>query len=375
MSKLFVLGCLFLVLLGLYLKFYFLGEIKEYGKAATTFSSQIKQRPNVDMPTVVFCMKPSVLPLMTEQYEYSQFFEIKYNEGKVKELNLSVWDVARKVSYQLNRDFIIQLKGDAFKDVTANLAQGINMVNGVQIEVLEVATLRHGMCHVIHFNDTVTSDQSRPMQLTIKFDKSMPVEDIPTQLDVMFTSKDGWFGILFDDWPLIQVTKFSFDIQPQTMAQWFLKFGLVEQHFRYGHANVTKCFENMFADKNCSTKCTPLIYNFLSHLPICQNIEDFECNAQDPTKARLGCLKPKFLIQYKGDPVLSKTETKKHTYLRLFIQFPNDKVEVSEEILVKSDLDLIASVGGSLGLFLGFSFFNLGASLIELLWSKCFSKQ
>ena len=74
-SKLFVLGCLFLVLLGLYLKFYFLGEIKEYGKAATTFSSQIKQRPNVDMPTVVFCMKPSVLPLMKEQYEYNQFLK------------------------------------------------------------------------------------------------------------------------------------------------------------------------------------------------------------------------------------------------------------------------------------------------------------
>ena len=370
LSKLLVLGFLFLVLLGLYLKFYFIEEAKEYGKSATTFSSLFEKRQKLDMPTMVFCMRPSVIPLMKEQFDYQQFFEIKYEE--LKESNQSMWEIAEKISYKLNRDYIIQVRGEAFDDITANLEQGVNVVNGVKMEVLEIATLRHGMCQVIHFNGTVTIDQSKPLSLTIKFDKNMPVEDIPTQVDVMFTSKDGWYGILFDDWPLFQVTKFSFDIKPQTNTLWFLKFGLVEQKFRYGQSNITQCFERMFASNNCSTKCVPLVYNFLSDLPICQNIEDYRCIIKDHGKERLKCLKPKFMIQYKGDPALSKTESKKHTYLRLFMQFPNDLVEISEEILVISDLDFLASVGGSLGLFLGFSFFNLGATLIGMLWNiKC----
>ena len=80
MSKLLVLGFLFLVLLGLYLKFYFLEEVKEYAKDATTFSSIFEKREKLDMPTMVFCMRPSVLPSMTEQFDYQQLFEI--NEKK-----------------------------------------------------------------------------------------------------------------------------------------------------------------------------------------------------------------------------------------------------------------------------------------------------
>ena len=365
-SRSFVLGFLFLVLLGLYLKFYFLNEAKEYGKGATTFSSTFEKREKLDMPTMVFCMRPSVLPSMTEQFDYQQLFEIKYDD-ELRESNQSVWEIAEKISYKLNRDYLLQLRGDAFDDITANLDNGVNVVNGVKIEVLEIATSRHGMCQVIHFNGTTTIDQNKPLSLTIKFDKKMPIEDIPTHADVMVTSKNGWYGILFDDWPLFQVTKFRFDVKPQTNALWFLKFGVVEQNFRYGQSNITQCLDRMSGNYNCSTQCIPLVYNFLSSdLPICQNFEEVRCIR----KGRLKCFKPKFLIQYKADPVESKIERKKHTYLRLLMQFPNDLVEISEEIIVFSDLDFLASVGGSLGLFLGFSFFNLGSAIIDMLWNR-----
>ena len=363
-SKLIVLGFLFLVLLGLYLKFYFLNEAKEYGKGATTFSSTFEKREKLDMPTMVFCMRPSVLPSMTEQFDYQQLFEIKYDD-ELRESNQSVWEIAEKISYKLNRDYLLQLRGDAFDDITANLDNGVNVVNGVKIEVLEIATSRHGMCQVIHFNGTTTIDQNKPLSLTIKFDKKMPIEDIPTHADVMVTSKNGWYGILFDDWPLFQVTKFTFDVQPQKIVLWFLKFGLVEQKFRYGQSNITQCLDRMFGN-NSPTQCVPLYYNFLSDLPICQNIEEVRFIRNE----RFKCFKPKFLVQYKADPVKSKTDSKKHTHLRLLMQFPNDLVEISEEILVFSDLGFLASVGGSLGLFLGFSFFNLGSTIIDILWNR-----
>ena len=181
MRKLLVLGFLFLVLLGLYLKFYFFEEVNQYTKDATTFSSIFEKRQKLDMPTVVLCMRPSVLPSMKEQFDYQQFFEIKYEE-ELRESNQSVWEIAEKISYKLNRDYILQLRGDAFDDITSNLDQGVNVVNGVKIEVLEIATSRHGMCQVIHFNGTATINQSQPLSLTIKFGKNMPDKDIQPKL-------------------------------------------------------------------------------------------------------------------------------------------------------------------------------------------------
>ena len=156
------------------------------------------------------------------------------------------------------------------------------------------------------------------------------------------------------------------------MSQWFVKFGIKEKEYKNGLENIHECLENIVENSNCSKKCIPLIYNFLTKYPKCDNENDYYCNNGQiyDGNQRFECLRPKSLIQYKGEPIISKIDSRKHTYLRLILQFPNSLVEVNEEIFVISDLDYLASVGGSLGLFLGFSFFGCFSTFFDLLCTK-----
>ena len=211
LSKNIFLFGIFLALLGLYLKLYLIEETKEYAKGRTTFSSLLQKRTELEIPTIVLCMRPSVIPSMAREYGYEHFFELGHN-SKIKQLNISVWQMAEKIGYKLNRDFTVNLRGSIFNNSNYDLEQGNNDLNGVKVTVEQVATHRHGMCQVINFNTKTNFGKDKALTLTVKFHESVPEEDVPTKIDVIMTSKNGWYGVLVDDWPLIEVTKFAFDI-------------------------------------------------------------------------------------------------------------------------------------------------------------------
>ena len=56
--------------------------------------------------------------------------------------------------------------------------------------------------------------------------------------------------------------------------------------------------------------------------------------------------------------------------IEVYWTFPQNKVIVSQEYLVYDYIGMIGSVGGTLGLFLGFSFLDLIYSLINYLLEK-----
>ena len=57
------------------------------------------------------------------------------------------------------------------------------------------------------------------------------------------------------------------------------------------------------------------------------------------------------------------------------IRLKSDIQTISEEKLVYSTMDLIVSLGGALGLFLGFSFFGYGSTLIDRISIRLASKR
>ena len=52
------------------------------------------------------------------------------------------------------------------------------------------------------------------------------------------------------------------------------------------------------------------------------------------------------------------------------IEFPNIEVEMHDEILIFDFNAIVASVGGSLGLFLGFSFFDFWCFMFEIVYTR-----
>ena len=54
----------------------------------------------------------------------------------------------------------------------------------------------------------------------------------------------------------------------------------------------------------------------------------------------------------------------------MFWNFPQNKVIVNQEYLVYDSIGMIGSVGGTLGMFLGFSFLDITYSLINFVQEK-----
>ena len=102
----------------------------------------------------------------------------------------------------------------------------------------------------------------------------------------------------------------------------------------------------------------------------CTNIEDEVCNGGPnvwiPLRSALNCTKPCEIINYRGSIIQYRNENTSFDEAKFWIETGSSR-SVGKELLVYDTNDMIGSIGGSLGLFLGFSFFGIISSLIDKL--------
>ena len=142
-----------------------------------------------------------------------------------------------------------------------------------------------------------------------------------------------------------------------------------------------QCLVNMFIDENfspCPIKCLPIqmkgfqYVNKSTSLMNCEKIEDEICNAGSKVWNKLyeefpSCLKPCKIITYKD----SKLDIYEAIYLEVgqtlanFDLMINSIRKIEKEALVYDTNDVIGAIGGSLGLFLGFSFFDVISKCLD----------
>ena len=63
--------------------------------------------------------------------------------------------------------------------------------------------------------------------------------------------------------------------------------------------------------------------------------------------------------------------------IQIIFKYASNKINVYEEVLLFDDTSLIGSLGGSLGLFVGFSFFGYAMPIMEVIFDKmadCFER-
>ena len=136
-----------------------------------------------------------------------------------------------------------------------------------------------------------------------------------------------------------------------------------------------QCFANLFFSEDllpCPVKCLPIqmkgfqYANKSATIEDCTKLEDEICNdgpfiGMQMQHAYQKCLKPCEETTYKNsiaklvEPMYLKVD--KNT--ALFDIFMTNIQRVEKEVLVYDTNDMIGAIGGSLGLFLGFSFFDV----------------
>ena len=67
-------------------------------------------------------------------------------------------------------------------------------------------------------------------------------------------------------------------------------------------------------------------------------------------------------------PRIIGKQRRERTLVLLFWRYGSKKVIISEEQLIYNSKDLVAWIGGALGIFVGYSFFNLSQHIIAIVF-------
>ena len=147
-----------------------------------------------------------------------------------------------------------------------------------------------------------------------------------------------------------------------------IKYRAIEYIFKTGVDNSDECITKIISDSKCS-KC---FYVSGTSLPICNSTQDFVC-IWSLYNHWQKCLLNKHVFAYV--PQMNKIqmyENNSNTSAVFYISAASKSKQIMEEIDVIMLAGLIGSIGGSLGMFFGFSFTSYLSILIEKLIKKMF---
>ena len=164
-------------------------------------------------------------------------------------------------------------------------------------------------------------------------------------LDVFFTSKESWYGLITNDWPNkaeLYLKPVQIDMQEPAILD--IGISIKEIHFlkkdKYG--TFEECLTNLFLNSNCEKICFPGIFNFIEAirtLPSC-NYDEFYCLFNDmwsdKRKQLMECLKPGMALVYETSVSKSLKGDKSNGSVTFGIFGASPMKKIEEEVYVIS---------------------------------------
>ena len=376
-KKLIFKGILYLALLIAYIRVYLIEECLTYISGRTTLSSLTEKVDILKAPHITLCIQTIQEPFyfkpsMLQKYGLPE--DATSESVILNNKNVSFgdqWAMFQNLSYSYGKDFNIQL--EIVKHIKDRFGKEI------WFEVQEVATLRKGMCHLIRYNESVSTDNDElRIRLKLTLSTKVPEQDFPDSVNIFLNAPNDWYGHIVDDWPMIDPDLAMFPMSIKNLQEprprGYVTLFQTDYHYKEGIMDFEKCLMNQIT-KKCPTKCFPILFNFLPDIPVCNTPEESECMLDllvKSRKIRYDCLQAKKIIQFKGSKLYTSGMPgflkSNETGFIFEIFFDRTRIVKTEEWIVTT-LDLIGSVGGSLGLFLGFSVFTYLSEFIDKIFS------
>mgnify|MGYP001302521748 CR=1 FL=1 len=362
---------LFIALFISFLVLYFINETNDYLKASTTFASRTEQVDKFSLPVLVVCIEPSYKPSIYGNGSADLSIILEKEKSIKKEQKLS--DFLKSASYKLNED--IQIELIMYDDnnniaVKHNLEDGQKVMDNFQIDVYQTQTLKYGFCYLIESGEIVSPEVS--FDVIVK-DLNSNNSNKLSKMNLFVASPETWYGIISLSWPYfeLEMHSFSFDI-PNTY--YWMDMSVTSISYQKGHESVENCIENWKITNDECKKCSPLFFSFQNKMPSCQSYEDNRCwyhwSFIEKTYSEYKkCLKPMKSTLYETKSVPFEKASNQSNVVELRFGYLSDEINIKEETLMMETSSYIGSVGGSLGLFLGFSFFTYLSCFIDKLLS------
>ena len=358
----FLKGLLYLVLFILFVYFFLKDQLGAFTKHRTTITTRGEIAQNLEFPTVTFCFDPRSKQTFAKNVGLSNSI---YDIYKISNPNLTIIETFDKISYNLHKDFdLINFQRSKFLENSFDSLNGRNLTYGPQllsecyrdnVEMkfnLQPIRTNLGTCYKFSPEFSVTLS---PVRFCWRIILNSDLKDKPEWIRMFITSNNSWYGILDSGaWPLFkplhQLIHFKKDYT-------IFLVKVQENMFKDEDVFDEHCFKKYFGQRNCSKICHIMSY---PGIPSCSTDEELKCIRRNEWnyKSYFKCFKSKYLTNYilqdrytlstYNDPNMLSTD--------IYVGVPTMKKVIHEEVELITFQDLIGSIGGSLGLFFGFSF-------------------
>ena len=212
----------------------------------------------------------------------------------------------------------------------------------------------------------------------------------PSGITVHFTPKAEWDRVVYDVW--IYSYPFTKWIDFTDREKQFIALELEEYVYNTGNTNcphgcpMTQCQKwEQIRNKNCTVNCVPfLMKSWYPDVEVCQTKKDHFCQGISSFEAmqdvqlemlqtqNVSCY-PKVTQKYSGRSSYTfnnEPKTEGHS-LMFYFAFEAMYKKIKEEHVIYDVFGMIGSLGGSLSLFIGFSFFDYGCKMVNKLFNHC----
>ena len=345
-------GLTFSFLFFCFIYFFMKDQMVTFMKGRTTITRRVENVNSVEFPTITICFDPATKLSVAKKYGFGSHNDKFYIDVP----NRTLPQVFDEISYIFDEDYSIWNYRTEHNGKKINL--GLNEIDGyyspdkMQFQVEAIKTYNSGTCIKLEPRFEMVS-LSYKLRLSIQLSSSIGTEDKIDSLLFIFTSNRTWINIPGGLWPQFNpliaevglIRKYThLFLQPE------------EEFFQDGKESSADCLKEVFERQNCSHPCW---VTTIPGVPFCQTTKEFNCIEHVwRSQEFLDCVMTKkatyYSLNYRKENPYHKDKNTLKT--DVYIGITSMQKVIKEEVFVLTLQDLIGSVGGSLGLFFGFSF-------------------
>ena len=339
-----VFSCLF----GSFVYFFMKDQMETFMKGRTTITRRVETVNSLEFPTITICFDPATKLSVAKKYGFKNYVQKFFSDVPNKTLP-QVFD---EITYGFEQDYSI------WNHDGKKIHLGLNDIDAayssvkMQFQVDAIKTWDFGTCIKMEPRFEMVSPLYR-LELSLQLSSTINTEDKIESVLFIFTSNRSWVSISNSDWPQYQPLKARVHLSKEfTQLFWQAE----EEYFKHGTDRPGDCLKKLVEQQNCSVSCWG---STIPGLPYCQTASEYSC--VDPvwgTEEYFDCFMTKEVTHYS---LIDRIETPYHEDKNkmktdVLIGIKAMQKVTTEEVFVLTLQDLIGSVGGSLGLFFGFSF-------------------
>ena len=377
-----------ILLLFIYYFYFFIDVIKNYNKGLTNMATKqekLESNLGIEAPSISICLSPtSKLEKVQEMNLTGSFFFLQPGSYEHLDNNLIMKDIMEQTSFKLGEDFDIEFgefwvsnSSVSMKSLKLGKQPFLGANGGSFIDVKEYFTMFSGKCYVLTSDIYVSAGV--PLILSIVNNDKIHLDHVKLRI----TSKNDYLGNVNGVWNSLNPleVRFDFDTGGTSIDLKESKTNLISEcdqdSFYYCNSQTVLQFKKNNADQcgNCLPVLTHAYFDILNEtlLPFCDNLKDEKCNIdlltvgvnQALTECKIQCK----ITEYTAKTSKITWEVNQHgnRSADVWIFHSSASRTITEEYLIYDEIGMIGNVGGSLGLFLGFSFFGAFSDCLDFL--------